>query len=168
MPQWFSLDSWLKDLPENSFPLWGIRSAVLGGDRRCKLNVPTKEVENLWTSWFPSGGGNISPMIDQYAVLRAEVMENDLCHPVGLSVFYVVGSPLMTGAWREAFKLYGKMIFGLQAKHLLEKYLWPSDLSDLYALLEMYPRHVVELSACDRAIGEIPNRNTIVWELRRY
>jgi hypothetical protein len=33
-------------------------------------------------------------------------------------------------------------------------------------LLERYPHHVIELSACSRAVGVIPLRNTCVWEVR--
>lgn len=57
---------------------------------------------------------------------------------------------------------------GLAAKMLLERHLTPSSLEDLYAVMDRWPDHVVELSAWGVEVGDIPGRNAIVWEVRYY
>lgn len=168
VPQWFDVRSWEASDESSRYPLWGIRSGVAGGDKRMRLNVPSAEVSELFQAWFPGGGGNISPMVDEFAQLRAEVWESNIC-PFGLSLFYVpCGMIDQADPWRGSFRKYGKPAHGIEAKALLSHYLWASDLADLEVLLETYPGHVVELSACSKAVGVIPNRNTIIWEVRKY
>lgn len=165
VPQWFSLDKWEAERPQ-AIELWGIRSGLAGGDKRMRLNVPTVEVAGLYREWFPSDGGNISPMIDMYAILRAEVWEADIS-PCGLMVYFADGYD-PADPWRGSFRKYGRTLQGIQALTMLQRHLWPNDLEDLRLTLERFPGHVVELSACSRAVGVIPHRNTIVWEVRNY
>lgn len=166
VPQWFSVELWEKDAAPYS--LWGIRSGLAGGDKRMRLNVPTQEVADLYRSWFPQGGGNISPMIDMYVELRGEVVECPDVHP-GLLLFHVEpGKVVPEDPWRGSFKKYGQQKKGLAAWNILKTFLWPSDLEDLKILLDIYPEHVIEFSACNRAVGVIPHRNTVIWEVRKY
>ena len=44
----------------------------------------------------------------------------------------------------------------------------PSSYDDLMTLLEVYPDAVIEFTAYDREIGNVPGRNTIIWEVRNY
>jgi hypothetical protein len=168
--QFFSLESWQNRGYVRNYGLWGVRSASIAGDKRCRLNVPEAEVEGLWKEWFPCGGGNISPMLDKWAVLRCEVFINEHDPRSGLTAFYVPAGFYIdeSDPWRGSFRNYGKQVSGLQASMLLKAYCWPSDLENLMMLVEEYPGHVVEFSACDRAVGVIPNRNTVIWECRRY
>lgn len=39
---------------------------------------------------------------------------------------------------------------------------------DVRELLKLYPNHVVEFSCCDRSVGSVPGRNTVIWEVRLY
>lgn len=169
VPQWFSLPEWEADPDAAKYPLWGVRSGLAGGDKRMRLNVPSRDVPDLYREWFPSGGGNLSPMVDHAAVLKAEVFESDFA-PFGLNLFYVPPDKTVRyrQPWREAFREHGKQVRGLAVWKILEAYLWPSDLEDLRALLERFPGHVVEFTACDRAMGIVPNRNTVFWEVRLY
>lgn len=89
VPQWFDLPTWQNEGAAR-YPLWGIRSGIAGGDKRMRLNVPTSEVADIYRTWFPQGGGNLSPMIDTFAKLRAEVMVNSQW-PYGLQVHYADG-----------------------------------------------------------------------------
>jgi hypothetical protein len=166
VPQYFDLFSWVMSPDHSKYKLWGIRSGVAGGDKRMQLNVHRATVPRLYEEWFPEGGGNISPMIDQWAKLRAEVMLNRF-GPFGLQVHYADGYD-PDNPWRGSFQKYGRTVSGLVATHLLRKYLWPSDYEDLMLLLDRYPDHVVELSACSRAVGVVPRRNTVIWEVRKY
>ena len=68
--------------------------------------------------------------------------------------------------WREAFSKLSLSWCGLAAKLIFDHVLWPSDRDDLDVLLQDYPNHVIEFTACDRAVGTIPGRNSIIWEVR--
>lgn len=166
VPQWFSLDDWEAD-QRSHFPLWGIRSGIAGGDKRMRLNVPTDEVPPLYREWFPNGGGNISPMIDEYLTLRGQLVEGIENASAGdLSLNYVEGEPATM--WRQAFERFGKHANGLTAMMLLKRHLWVNDLEDMRILLDEYPGHVIEFTTCYRAVGLMSMRNTVIWEVRKY
>lgn len=57
---------------------------------------------------------------------------------------------------------------GLAVLDLLRRHLDPNSLDDLYSLLDAYPDAVVELTSYSVAVGELPRRNTIFWEVRNY
>jgi hypothetical protein len=45
----------------------------------------------------------------------------------------------------------------------------PSSWADFEALLELYPSHVLEVSVyAGTTVGDVPGRNAVVWEVRRY
>lgn len=69
---------------------------------------------------------------------------------------------------REALALHAKNTSGLQARVLLRSYLTEASYSDLEALFELYPDHVIELSAFSCFLGDLPGRNAVVWEVRKY
>lgn len=166
LPNYFSLEEWVASGDRERYEWWGLRSRLAAGDRRMRLNIHRDEVPRLWASWFPDGGGNLSVMIDPWVTLRAEVWEADVA-PFGLVVYYAAGyDPL--DPWRGSFRRYGRQLGGLAARSLLETHLWPSDYADLRVTLDRYPGHVVEFSACSRAVGLIPHRNTVIWEVRLY
>jgi hypothetical protein len=57
---------------------------------------------------------------------------------------------------------------GLAAKTILRSFCCPSSLDDMYTLLELYPGHVIEFGVYNHCLGDVRNRNTIIWEVRRY
>lgn len=147
--QFFDLDTWRPEA--DKYPLWGIRSAVVAGDPRCKLNIPVADVPALW---FP--GANISPMIDRHARLRVE-MNRDVATWADRS-----GHP---HPWRDAPWKHSTLS---AARSILRAYCWPDDLDNIDRLLEEYPTATIEFSACDRAVGIVPCRNVVLWEVRDY
>ena len=66
------------------------------------------------------------------------------------------------------------MTSGINAKLLLQNALWPTSYDDLVELLKVYtnegsePSCVVEFSSYRVAVGNLPNRNTVFWEVRNY
>jgi hypothetical protein len=57
---------------------------------------------------------------------------------------------------------------GLKARLLLQHFMTPSSWSDFEACIDLYPDHVIEVSVYDCDYGDIPGRNAIVWECRKY
>lgn len=51
---------------------------------------------------------------------------------------------------------------------LLNQYLDPSSRDDVDELFDLYPDAVIEFSAFSVNTGNIPGRNTIIWEVRCY
>lgn len=62
----------------------------------------------------------------------------------------------------------GKQVYGLLAKTILDYYLDSPSLEHVNYLLNAYPNHVIEFSTYSIAWGTIPNRRTVIWEVRAY
>lgn len=159
-----TVEEWLCSADYQRYEWWGIRSLVPGGP--CRLNCPRSEVAaTAARPEFQAAGVDISLMIDRLAVvtLSAEVYDS----PTGLLV-YGIEYPPRGGSWRADMPSRGREYRGLAARLLLRQHLWPSSLEDLWAVFERWPGHVYECSAFDRAVGTVPGRNAICWEVRRY
>ena len=170
LPQYFTLQEWANHAHE--FPTWGIRVTTGRGgpDARSRLNVCTANVAPYVLKNFAEGEYNISGMVDPFVTFRAEVVELDN----GLSVSYVVGYPetlaIPGGAhpWRYAFACLARRAYGIRALEILRHFVPENDLNDIRALIDAYPRHVVEFSVADRCVGKIPHRQAVIWEVRNY
>jgi hypothetical protein len=96
---------------------------------------------------------------DEYIVLQGEAQRDHR----GLCLFVSQDKLPM----RQAL-LSAKQYFSPRAERVLE---WACDAASVDCirdLLDQYPGHVVEFSAYSRKVGVIPNRNTLIWEVRAY
>lgn len=57
---------------------------------------------------------------------------------------------------------------GLAVKAILNYYMDDNSLYDIEQLLELYPEATIEFTCYSTTIGILPNRNTIIWEVRNY
>lgn len=160
--QHFSVEEWKKSEDYKKFDCWGIRSLTVGG--KFFPYVPSSEVEQV-IKGNDLVGINISCMVDRVSRVR---MWADVCLTSAGWYLYCVRNPARGESWRAVMPSRGKTYVGLTAVSLLRSLLTPSSMSDLEALLEKWPDHVVELSALDRCLGTIPGRNAVVWEVRHY
>lgn len=162
IPVYWDLDRWEKDHSRRS-PFWGIRSRVPGGP--CRLNVPTVEVRETWERFASTGAAvGVSVMVSSFA--RATWIGDVWDGPTGLECWGIEGPPTVLD-WRELMRLPTRWQ-GAAARAVLARHINPSSLADLVAVLDLYPGHVVELSALDRCYGTVPGRNAVVWEVRSY
>jgi hypothetical protein len=69
---------------------------------------------------------------------------------------------------RDALREHGEEARGLAADLILREAMTPSSYEDFRALVDLYPNHVLEVSVFDRCLGDVPGRNALVWEVRRY
>lgn len=160
--QHFSLFDWVKSGNHWKYHSWGVRTLIPGGP--CRLYCPTLEVrETVELPEFKAAGVNISVMVDAVCdvTLWADVWDS----PRGLYA-YGIEYPPKGGSWRALMPEARKDWEGVAARNLLRKHLNPNSLADLEAVFDLYPGHVVELSALDRCIGTVPLRNAVVWEVR--
>lgn len=65
-----------------------------------------------------------------------------------------------------AMKNNPQIATGLTAKLLLEKNMSPESFEDLNILLDTFPNDIIELSCWGKNIGNLPRRNSLIWEIR--
>jgi hypothetical protein len=69
---------------------------------------------------------------------------------------------------RTALHSQSEISEGLKSLNMLRSVMTPSSWADFEVLLERYPDHAIEVSVYSRCLGDIPGRNALVWEVRRY
>jgi hypothetical protein len=164
VPMFFDVGEWEASPAYSQYSTWGVRTLTAGGP--CRLFCPREEVREVAGGYQAQGHRvNISLMID--AVCRVTLMA-DICDSWRGLVVHGVEHPAKGASWRRVMPTLGREYTGLAAVGLLNKHLNPSSRADLEVLRDLYPGHVVELSACDRCIGVIPGRSAIIWEVRKY
>jgi hypothetical protein len=130
---------------------------------RVKYNVYINDAPKVIEGFREDGIENITfnqSMPDEHLIIQGEVMRTFL----GLSLWYTTKKVPMNKALAEE-SLYAN---GLKANLILEAFMDSSSYSDLKALFDLFPDSVIEFSTYDIAVGDIPNRNTVIWEVRNY
>jgi len=57
---------------------------------------------------------------------------------------------------------------GIKALFLLKQNLFPSSYTDLQTLFDIFPDSIIEFGSYNIPLGILPNRNTLIWEVRNY
>ncbi len=57
---------------------------------------------------------------------------------------------------------------GAEVRYLLRLSMDASSLDDLDDLLDLYPDSTIEFTTFSKDVGLIPNRNTLIWEVRNF
>jgi len=146
----------LQEIPENE--ILSMRYNQAGNMDKCNPNITKKEIIDRRINLSEV---TISQQPQQYAkpLLNGEITRNQF----GLDLKYKIGNMWM----RPAMKIADRAI-GLYAQKILDVYLTSSDYDCLIELLDKYEDHIIEFTVFDNFIGTIPNRNTIIWEVRKY
>lgn len=163
LPQYFDYGYWMVGADFGRYKQWGIRSLLPGGP--AFMYVPSADVRPILATMTVKGVAyNVSPMIS-----GVTLMANICVGTAGLYVHYVEHPPEGV-SWRELFATPGasREATGVAAYNLLRRHLNPNAYDDVTELLELYPDHVVEVSATPDCIGLLPHRNYVTWEVRRY
>ena len=166
-PTWDDLGDWLgrhsqrPSLPDSQ--LYHIRNRVAGGATWYDLGgdrVEYKWEEAIYGFRLKPSDLYISAMAPHNkGLIQGEVRRTF----IGLEYHHTPGWKPM----REAVAEYGWRVYkGLTAQLILKKKMDPLSYEWLEYLLEVYPDHIVEFSTFDVNWGTIPNRNTVVWEIR--
>lgn len=158
--------SWnsLNELKESGFKgAVGVRYS-LPNSSYMKYSVPVKDVDKVVKAFVKKGAKAelfkfSEDCPDEKIVLQGEVM----CSPRYLDLRYST----LKGKMRDALKI-ARNVDGIEAFEILRYGCDPGSLADIYALLDLYPDHVVEFSCYSINLGDVPNRNTLIWEVRQY
>lgn len=160
-PTWSGFQDWaLAHLGGDKLKLFHIRNRIVGA--QTWYDIPKFEMADKWaeaTKLFSPSDLYISEMAPtDRTVIQGEVQQS--CRHLDL-YYSVVKKPM-----RQSLIEGGRQVYGLQAKTILEYYLDTPSLEHVNYLLNAYPNHVIEFSTYAIAWGTIPNRKTVIWEVR--
>ncbi len=120
-----------------------------------------KELENLRRTGVKDNEMSFNQsMPNEKIIIQAEIKRTQL----GLYLLYSTIKKPMNLAFKEEIK----HAFGLEALLILQTHLYPQSYSDIMNLLDMFPESVIEFGAYSTYVGDLPARNTIIWEVRNY
>lgn len=174
---WNSIEKWRADLQGEGFHgrqgVFALRTLLPSGGGPCRFGLRSLGVMELVNEWCRCGLPRDAIMINEQApdesiVVQGEYL-NDVCVVDGKThwgYFYFsrVRMPMRPAlTWRRP-----EVAYDLQANLMIREAMTPSSYEDWQVLLEQYPGHVLEVSIYSRCLGDIPGRNALVWEVRRY
>ena len=133
--------------------------------RWCKPFVATGEIDAIVDRWVSEGADRSRVtvgMVDDLNMitLQGEVQRGLFGYDLRYSFEFL---PMRDALAKSQFHASG-----LKALAILRHYLDPSSFADLEAIFEKWPDSVAEFTTYRVNVGEIPNRNTVVWEVRNY
>lgn len=135
----------------------GIRSKVKGGP--CLYHLPVEEVLRRVQSW-PCAYSLSEAMPDHLLLIQGELQRQ----AGGLVLTYSCERGI---TMRQAMERPLTAV-RVNALRLLREHLWPSSCEDMDDLFDLYPDAVVEFNAYECAVGTLPHRNAVIWEVRDY
>jgi len=146
------------------YSLYGFRQLAKAGGGRWE-RVDRKEFWNTvrnWNEWkipFIMDSATF-PADDSHITLQGEVCRTFR----GWEGFmgYTPGLPM-----RKAFP-YMRAVSGSEVLVLLDRWMDPSSQDDIRDLLDLYPEATIEFTCFTKDTGNIPGRNTLLWETRNY
>ena len=102
---------------------------------------------------------------DDHLLIQGEIIyqPDSRVYPDNYLLLYSTEKTQMKFALKNA-----KTASGLKVRIMLEHLMTESSWEDLLDLMEKYPESVIEFSTYDICLGNLPGRNTIIWEVRDY
>lgn len=166
-PMWSSVDQFLSDVDPLATvgKLYHLRNRVAGG--LTYYNVPGGH-ELLDIAYHQAIQRGVKPediYVAEMAPTERTTLQGELMLTErGLYLYYTkVRKPM-----RDALAERSYETRGLTARDILLAHLDTASWEWINVLLERYQDHVIEFSTYNIAWGTIPNRNTVVWEVRKY
>jgi hypothetical protein len=141
------------------------------GGGPCEYNLTPEQAEVsierlLWLGQPPERIMVNEAAPDQSVLLQGEYL-NDI-HLGGPSYWGFFYYSRAKAQMRDALKAASEVAQGLRSDLMLRLAMTPASYDDWLLLLDRYHGHVFEVSIYERCLGDIPGRNALVWEVRRY
>jgi len=142
---------------------------LMGGGGPCVYDVPALSVGFVVEAlglperdvYFNQGA------VDSSVIIQGEYL-NDVVRVDGRTFDGVLLFSTVKLKMRDALRAESRTVYGLAGQTALRAEMTPSSWADFEALLELYPSHVLEVSVYAGTVGDVPGRNAVVWEVRRY
>ena len=170
------LRSWtVEEWRESSFDgVAALRVKEGPGAGLCAYHLKSRvDVERMLHVWLLGGASTSMLMVNEQAPSELTIIQGEYRNGVWADG---TGAPKLDTFkysherchMREAFKLHTRTSHGLTSNLILKEAMTPASYEDWQDLLDRYPEHVLEVSVYDRCLGDLPHRNALVWEVRRY
>jgi len=166
---WRTVEEWRS----SGFAGMVVLRTVKGGNGLCRYNLRPAEVGQVVQEWLAAGA--VTP--DQIMVNEAAPDHDVILQGYYLNDIYMVDGEVgwgyfdysrMRAQMRDALASAPEVAQRLRSDLLLRLAMTPPSYEDWEKLIGRYPGHVLEVSIYDRCLGDIPGRNSLVWEVRRY
>ncbi len=131
----------------------------------CEYRVDREDVNDMLIKWRDEGAeitkvkfNESAP--DDHLLIQGEIQQHS-------SKKYVLSYSTDKVTMREAMRNPQDMI-GQKALFLLQEHFSKESMRNLKRLFATYDRAVVEFSTYDHFLGNLPENNTVFWEVRNY
>lgn len=152
-----------------------------GGGGFTKYEVPIKNISATIEEWADNArveGKQFDPgrvtfnesAPDDMLIIQGEVTDMHPTLPAGAPsemIFWMLNYSCEKKKMRDAMAK-ARHAYGIVARTILENAMTPQSFSDMQELIEMYPDHVIEFGVYEHCLGNIPGRNAVIWEVRKY
>jgi hypothetical protein len=150
-----------------------LRAKSGAGGQFCRYHLTPLEVPQAISDILSQGYSRDVIMVNEMAenstlILQGEYLNNPYLGRDGYPTYGYFFYSRLPMPMREALKQAPQMAHGLRADLLIAHAMCPGSLEDWRALLDQYPDHVFEVSIFDGYVGDVPYRNAVVWEVRKY
>lgn len=161
--QWGSLGALL----DSGFKgLLAIRYRGAAGGGRCEYNVPSELAVSRQADWIRAGLEADRIFFNEMAPDRRIVLQGEyVADPrFGHCLHFSRHKTPM----RDALKAQALNHLGPGCLLIIKAAMSPGSWDDFELLREKYPDSAIEFSCYSTFLGNVPRRNTIVWEVRNY
>jgi hypothetical protein len=144
---------------------------VLGdtGDGLCRYDLIPEAASFLYRLWVSQGIRSEDVVVCEMAPDHRLVVVGEYHHdPLPDGSFRHFFYSLVKKSMRVALREGGRVATGLRATEILRQSMTDRSWEDFGELVLAYPGHVAEVSVYDHCLGDLPGRNALVWEVRRY
>lgn len=153
---WSSLEDLKKDNFTNKLV---IRTSEVGGGK-CVYDVDLKDIDSVIKDWPNKHLIKYNESAPDHLLLWQGELQISIDH---INLFYSDLKMKMRKALER-----GKHLEGLNAINMMKSTMTPNSYEDLLILLDRYDESVIELGVYSINLGNLPHRNTIIWEVRNY
>jgi hypothetical protein len=162
---WRSVGEW-----ERSGFAGSVALRVLGaGGGLCTYDLQSWEVVDEYCRWIEAGTRPEDVVVCEMAPDDRLIVAGEYHHdPLPDGSFRHFFHSRLRLPMRRALRLGGEVATGLRATAILCQSMTDRSWEDFSELVMAYPGHVVEVSVYDHCLGDLPGRNALVWEVRRY
>jgi len=157
---WRTIDEWWTSGYSGAIVLRTLGS----GGGPCRYNIPRQEVFAAFRELRTQGVPAEQIMLNEIAPDDAVVLQGEYLNELEDGFYYSRARLQM----RYALKDVPEGALGLRARLLVREAMTPASHEDWQNLLIQYPNHILEVSIYDHCLGDLPHRNALVWEIRKY
>lgn len=159
---WATLDDWLRRDGDQLGP-YAVRTKM-GGGGPCVYDLDPVGVLTTHERLVAQGIAPHYIMVNEMTPDQAIVVQGEYANWDRDAFHYSrVCAPM-----RVTLATSRELATGLSARRIIREAMSGSSYEDWLVLIDRYPDHVLEVSIYDRPVGNMPDRNAIVWEVRKY